>query len=295
MLGRTVWCSRSYDKEADMTGSAKAPCALITGASTGLGVEFARQLAKRGYDVVLVARRRERLEAIAGELRAQGAQAFTIVADLSAPNAAHALLGEVDRMGLEPDLLVNNAGTGLYGSATDLPPEAVETMLRLNVVTLTQLALALGRRMAERGFGEIINVSSTASFQPDPWLAAYGASKAYVTSFSLALAEELGPRGVRVLTHCPGLTRTEFNEVAGVRAARDANWMYMSPEACVAAALGGIDRRRRFVVPGVFNRVVAFIARRAPLLLLTRINAWLLAPAAGATSAPHRLGRPPLS
>jgi len=257
--------------------------ALVTGASSGLGVEFARQLARRGYAVVLVARRRERLEALAAELRTLGRASVVLDADLGLPGAVPRLLEDLDARGIEPDLLVNNAGVGLYGPALDHAPERIEALLRLNVFALTELALALGRRMALRGSGGIINVSSTTSFQPDPWVAVYGASKAYVTSFSLALGEELAPRGVRVLTLCPGLTRTEFDRVAGVRAALSADWMYMSAAQCVKTALRAFDGRRRFVIAGWLNRVVAFFARRAPFALVTLVNGWLLAPKADET------------
>jgi short-subunit dehydrogenase len=254
--------------------------ALVTGASSGLGVEFARQLAGRGYRVVLAARRADRLEALSEELRAHGASSVVVLADLSVPGAAQALVDTLDSRGLVPDLLVNNAGVGLYGPVLEHTSEQIASMLRLNIFALTELALLLGRRMAERGAGAILNVSSTASLQPDPWVAVYGASKAYVTSFSMALSEELAPRGVRVLTVCPGLTRTEFDAVARVRAAKSADWMYMSAEACVKEALRALDGRRRLLVVGWMNRFVAFFARRVPLQLVTRVNASLLAPKA---------------
>jgi hypothetical protein len=256
------------------------PIALITGASSGLGVEFARQLGRRGYTVVLVARRLERLETLASELQTRGHPSLVIAADLSLPGAAQKLLHELDARGVEPDLLVNNAGVGLYGAVLDHAPERIESLLRLNIIAVTELALSLGRRMAKRGSGAILNVSSTASLQPDPWVAVYGASKAFVTSFSLALAQEVAPFGVRVLTVCPGLTRTEFDSVAGVRAAKSADWMYMSAARCVSTALRALDGRRRLVIPGWTNRFVAFFARRAPFFLITRVGAWLLAPKA---------------
>jgi short-subunit dehydrogenase len=243
-----------------------------------MGVEFARQLGRRGYTVVLVARRIDRLETLSTELLEQGCSSVVIAADLSAPGAAQRLVNDLDARGVATDLLVNNAGVGLYGAVLDHAPERVESMLRLNIVALTELALLLGRRMARRGSGAILNVSSTSSLQPDPWVAVYGASKAYVTSFSLALGEELAPRGVRVLTFCPGLTRTEFDEVAEVRAAMSADWMYMSAEECVKIALRGLDGHRRLVIAGWMNRLVAFFARRAPLVLTTRVNARLLGP-----------------
>ena len=253
--------------------------ALVTGASAGLGTEFGRQLARAGYDLVLVARRRDRLEALAQELQATGRDAVVIESDLAAPDAAAALVRDLDARGIAPDLLVNNAGVGLYGPAVEHPVEKVVTLLQLNVIALTELAVTLGRRMGERGSGAIVNVSSTASFQPDPWMAVYGASKAFVTSFSLALAQELAPRGVHVLAHCPGPTRTEFNERADVHAARDTGWAYMTAEKCVRIALRALGRRRRLVITGWLNRIAAFVARRSPLWAVARVNAWILAPA----------------
>jgi short-subunit dehydrogenase len=260
--------------------------ALVTGASSGLGVEFARQLARKAYDIVLVARRRERLQTLAGELRGSGRNALVLPADLAAPDGVRALLQELETQQLAIQLLVNNAGVGMYGPALDASPDRVEAMLRVNVLALTELALALGRKMAERGSGEIINVASTSGLQPDPWVAAYGASKAYVTSFSLALAEELAPRGVRVLTHCPGLTRSEFHLVAGTDAARERDWMYMDAADCVAVALRALEKRRRFVIAGWMNRLAAIASRHAPLRLVTWINAWLLQPRRSEGPAP---------
>lgn len=253
--------------------------AVITGASAGIGEQFARQLAKKGYDVVVVARRRERLDALAHELQDAGTgRVLALEADLSAEGAAAALVRDLDARGIEPAVVVNNAGVGLYGAAIDHEVDRVTAMLRLNVTALTELTLTYGRRMAARGSGAIVNVSSTGGFQPDPWFAAYGATKAYVTSFSLAIAQELAPRGVLVLAHCPGPTRTEFNERAGVRAALNSEWLYMSADKCVSIALRALDRRRTLVVTGWLNRAAAMFARRSPLVLVARINAWLLAP-----------------
>jgi uncharacterized protein len=265
--------------------------ALVTGASSGIGVEFARQLGRRGYKVVLVARRLERLQALSDELLTHGCPSVVIAADLSIPAAAQKLVDELDARNVAPDLVINNAGVGLYGPVLEHAPERIASMLRLNIFALTELALLLGRRMAQRGSGAIVNVSSTSSLQPDPWIAVYGASKAYVTSFSLALGEELAPRGVRVLTVCPGLTRTEFDATAGVHAALSADWMYMSAEECVKAALGALDGKRRLLIPGWMNRFVGFFARRVPLRWVTWANARLLAPKGETSTAEPPKGR----
>lgn len=286
MGSRTEYSSRVPARPAD----SPTHTALVTGASSGMGAEFARQLGRRGYSVVLVARRLERLEALSSELRSQGHPGVVVGADLSTPGAAQKLVDELDARGIAPDLVVNNAGVGLYGHVLEHAPERIASMLLLNIFALTEVALLFGRRMAERGSGAIVNVSSTSSLQPDPWIAVYGASKAYVTSFSLALAEELAPRGVRVLTVCPGLTRTEFDRAAGVRAALSADWMYMSADECVKVTLRALDEGRRLLIPGWINRLVAFFARRVPLRWVTWTNARLLAPKAETSIAERPKG-----
>jgi short-subunit dehydrogenase len=252
--------------------------AVVTGASAGLGAEFVRQLAKRGHDIVLVARRRERLEALAREVEKSDAVKTEIVeADLAAPGATAALVKKLDDLGVVVEVLVNNAGVGLYGFAIDQSIEKSTAMIELNVVALTELSLAFARKMAERGSGGILNVSSTASFQPDPYFAVYGATKAYVTSFSVALACEVKSRGVRVLAHCPGPTRTEFNDVADVRADASA-LLYMSPERCVAIGLRALERGKWVVVTGWINAIAAFFSRRSPLRLAAPVAGYLMRP-----------------
>ena len=260
-----------------IAGSSKG-WAVVTGASAGLGVEFARQLSTRGYDVVLTARRRDRLEQLAKELEAaRGVKTMVIECDLSAPGASDVILRALDERGIVPEVLVNNAGIAAHGPAIDFPVERATAMIDLNVTSLTELSLAIGAKMAARGSGGIVNVSSTASFQPMPHFAVYAATKAFVTSFSMALARELAPSGVRVVAHCPGPTKTEFNDANDVRA--DAGeWMYMSAERCVALGLGALFRGRSLVVTGLFNRIGAFFARRTPLWLVTRITGLIMRP-----------------
>jgi uncharacterized protein len=252
--------------------------ALITGASAGLGTEFARQLAARGHDVVLAARRRDRLEALAGEVEREfKVKTLVVESDLSVPGASAALLRQLDDRGLEIELLVNNAGVGMHGLAVGFAVERVNALVQLNVSALVELALSVAKRMAARGSGAILNVSSTASFQPMPYFAVYAATKAFVTNFSLALAREVAPRGVRVLAHCPGPTKTEFNAAGDVHA-RQAEWAYMSAKRCVAIGLRALDAGRSLVVTGLFNRIAAYFARRTPLWLVTRIMSWVMKP-----------------
>jgi short-subunit dehydrogenase len=266
--------------------SAKKKWAVVTGASAGLGVEFARQLARKGYDLVLTARRRDRLEKIAEEVeRDMKVSAVVLESDLSVAGASAALLRELDERGIEVELLVNNAGVGLHGEALAMPIDRLSAMIQLNVTALVELSIALGAKMAARGSGAILNVSSTASFQPNPYFAVYGATKAFVTSFSLALAREVGPRGVRVLAHCPGPTRTEFNDVADMSASAG-DWLYMSAERCVAIGLSALERGRWLKVTGFLNALAAFFSRRSPMWLATIVAGRMMRPTRPPRSLP---------
>ncbi|HZU50857.1 MAG TPA: SDR family oxidoreductase, partial [Sphingomicrobium sp.] len=180
--------------------------ALVTGASAGLGVEFARQLAERGYSLVLAARRRDRLERLAREL----GDARAVAIDLSGKDAAAKLFANIVEAGEELDLLVNNAGAGLIGAFAALEPSRQRQMIDLNIGALVDLCRAVAPTMIARRSGGIINVASTAAFQPGPKMAVYFATKAFVLSFTEALHEELKPHGVSVSCLCPGPTRTEF-------------------------------------------------------------------------------------
>jgi short-subunit dehydrogenase len=258
--------------------STKSGWAVVTGASSGLGVEFARQLAMRGHDVVLCARRRDRMEKLAADLeRDFHVKTHVVESDLASPGAAAALLRALEERSIDPEVLINNAGVGFHGLAIDLPLENTMAMVQLNVMALTELTIAIAKKMAARGSGRICNVSSTASFQPNPYFAAYGATKAYVTSFSIALARELAPRGVRVLAHCPGPTRTEFNEAGGVHVGASDS-LYMSAERCVRIALRALDGGRWVIVTGFMNFIGAFFSRRLPLWLITRITGRIMRP-----------------
>jgi short-subunit dehydrogenase len=185
--------------------------ALITGASAGLGVEFARQLSARGHRLVLAARRKDRLDTLAKEL----GNARAVAIDLSKKDAAAKLLADVEAAGEQVEVLVNNAGFGLIGAFAGLDAKRLRQMIDLNVGALTDLCRAVAPQMMARKSGGIINVASTAAFQPGPKMAVYFATKAFVLSLTEALHEELKPHGVSVTCLCPGPTRTEFGEVAG--------------------------------------------------------------------------------
>jgi len=241
--------------------------ALVTGASAGLGVEFARQLAKRGHLLVLVARRKERLEELAKEL----GNARAVAIDLSKKDAAAKLLADIEAHGEVVDLLVNNAGFGLIGWFAELDASRERQMIDLNVGTLTDLCRAVAPTMIQRKSGGIINVASTAAFQPGPKMAVYFATKAFVLSLSEALHEELKPHGVKVSCLCPGPTRTEFGDVAGFGGNGMFDKVAMEAPAVVAAGLDGLDKNKAVVIPGLVNKAGAFSGRLVPRSIVRKI------------------------
>jgi uncharacterized protein len=241
--------------------------ALITGASAGLGVEFARQLSKRGHRLVLAARRKDRLETLAEEL----GDARAVAIDLSARDAAAGLMADLEAADEQAEILVNNAGFGLIGRFASLDAGRLRQMIDLNVGTLTDLCRAVAPLMIERRSGGIINVASTAAFQPGPNMAVYFATKAYVLSFTEALHEELKPHGVHVSALCPGPTRTEFGEVAGFGGSGMFDRVAMEAPEVVEAGLVGLDRNHAVVVPGWMNKIAAASTRFAPRPIVRRI------------------------
>lgn len=248
--------------------------ALVTGASSGLGEQFARQLASRGSDLVLVARREERLEEVAAPLRAAGRAVEVLVADLATEEGRHAVEARLGDTAAPVDLLVNNAGFGAFGDVADLPSDRQQQMVEVNVVALTRLARAAAVGMRARGRGGIINVASTAAFQPNPHAAVYGATKAYVLSLSQALHEELTASGIRVLALCPGVTPTEFQDAAEVSVALP-GVVLTSPERVVRAGLESFARGRAIEVPGLLNRVTATASSMGPLRVSRRVSGLL--------------------
>lgn len=268
--------------------SEKRGWAVVTGASSGLGVEFARQLAAKGYDLVLVARRRDRLDEVAaGAKKAHGVDTLVLDRDLQIPGAGAALDAELAERSIVPAVLVNNAGFGLHGDATDIPVERTLGMVQLNVTTLTELTLRIGKRMVARGGGGILNVSSIGAYQPTPYFSAYAATKAYVLSFSMALAQEFGPRGVTVLAHCPGPTTTEFMEVADVKGGFP-SFLFMTAERCVRIGLRALESGRSVVVTGWLNVIQSMLSRLTPLRLITWITGIIMRPPAPKALPPGR-------
>jgi hypothetical protein len=241
---------------------------LITGASAGLGAEFARQCAGRGEELVLVARRRDRLDSLAAEI----GSAHVLASDLSEPHAPQRLAEEIAALGLTVSTLINSAGFGLAGRFDSLPPERQLEMVGLNIRALTALCRLFLPAMVERRSGAILNVASTAAFQAGPHMAVYYASKAYVLSLTEALHQELKGTGVRVTALCPGPVSTEFFEVAGAANSRLARMGADAP-GVVRAGLRGLDRNRAIVIPGIRNRVGAQASRFLPRAAMRRIIA----------------------
>ncbi len=241
--------------------------ALVTGASAGLGVEFARQLSKRGHALVLAARRKDRLEDLAKEL----GNARAVAIDLSKPTASANLLADIEDNGETVDLLVNNAGFGLIGRFAELDARRERQMIDLNVGTLTDLCRSVAPAMIKRKSGGILNVASTAAFQPGPKMAVYFATKAFVLSLTEALHEELKPHGIKVSCLCPGPTRTEFGDVAGFSGNGMFDRVAMNAAEVVETGLKGLEANDAVVVPGWANKVTAASTRFAPRSIVRKI------------------------
>jgi uncharacterized protein len=250
------------------------PVTVITGASSGIGVELARVFARNGHELVLVARRAERLAVLADEIAATGQRKpQVIVADLSLPGAAKTIAESLTAAGVEPQFMVNNAGFGLVGLAETRERDEQLAMIDLNVRALTELSLAFVDSLS-RHKGGLLNVGSMAGFLPGPGMAVYYATKAYVLSLSEALHSEFKRRGVRVCVLCPGPVPTEFAEVAGVAGGSLAPGFLTQTAARVAEdGYRGLMTGHRVVVPGLANRLVALLLRFVPhRILLTAVH-----------------------
>lgn len=250
----------------------KGDWTLITGATSGIGYEIAKILATRGDNLVLVSRNEDKLCQVARELN-QLSDVIVMPVDLSVVGSARVLFDECERLKLNVNVLINNAGFGKFGEATLMNDRQVEAMLTLNVTTLSVLSKLFGGKMRERGRGYILNVASTAAFQSIPYLSAYSASKTYVQFFSNALREELKPFGVNVSCLFPGPTETAFFDVAFEN--NDADLFRKQPvmpaSEVASLALEGLFRKRRTIVPGSFNKVVSNSAGFVPPSAIARI------------------------
>ena len=240
------------------------PVTLITGASAGIGVALARVFAREGHQLALVARREDRLRALADEITAKGPRRPIVIADdLTKPGSSARLRDALAEHGAEPQYVVNNAGFGLIGRAANRDRAEQLAMIDLNVRALTELSLAYVNSV-ERHCGGILNVGSMAGFLPGPGMAVYYATKAYVLSFSEALHSELKPRGIRVMALCPGPVPTEFAGRAGIKEGLAPDLLTQSAEAVAEAGYRGLMRGQRTVIPGLLNKIGILGVRIAP-------------------------------
>ena len=251
--------------------------ALITGASGGIGYELARLFAQDHYNLVLVARSGEKLNRLANELQTQHGIRVTVAPiDLGEPAAPKLLFDQLRRERVDVDILVNNAGFGVFGEFLQMPEAEILDQIQLNITALTHLTKLFLAPMIERGTGRIMNVASTAAFQPGPLMAVYYASKAYVLSFSEALANELRRSGVTVCCFCPGATNTGFAKRAGLEGSRLFKQIgAMNVEAVARDGYRGLMAGRTVVISGMHNWLIAESVRFAPRRLVTAVSRWI--------------------
>lgn len=257
----------------------RRPVALVTGASSGIGLELARLLAGGGHDLVLVSRSLDRLRELAGEFeRTYSIRAEAAAHDLSDPSAAGKLHEDMKHRNIQVEILVNNAGFGTFGHLVETDPNDLLEMMQLNMVGLTLLARLFGADMAVRRRGRILNVASTAAFQPGPLMAVYYASKAYVLSLSEAMANELKDKGVTVTALCPGPVATKFAERANTGNTRLFNTKLvkvMDAESVARSGYRGLMAGKPVVIPGVANWMTAISARVSPHAILLPLVRYL--------------------
>jgi short-subunit dehydrogenase len=250
---------------------AETSTALITGASSGIGAAIARELAGRGYGATLVARREERLRELADELAGQfDVRMETIAADLTSEKGREGVATRLSELSLDVEILINNAGFGGFGAVHEMERSHQVEMVRLNCETLVYFQATYTPAMAGRGRGAVLNVGSTASFQPLPGSATYAATKAFVLSLSEASHAELAPSGVTVTTLCPGPVKTEFGELAGAGGVEDKlpKPFWTSREDVAKQAVDALAKGKRVVVPGVLNRAGALGGQHVPRSLM---------------------------
>jgi len=248
--------------------------ALVTGASSGIGADIARELAKRGANVILVARRAEKLQMLAAELSALGVQATVARCDLSDEAAREALAAAHP----EVDILVNNAGLGVFGLFADVAWKDIDQMLAVNITALTHLTHLFAKPMAARGYGRIMLVASTAAFQPVPLYAAYAATKAYVLSLGDALSVEYAEMGIKFTTLSPGTTESEFFEVAAQKKSMMVEKTMMSSAAVAKIGVDAMAAGKASVIAGMANAIFALGTRLSPRSLNAKIAYRIMKP-----------------
>jgi len=259
------------EQEAPVAGQTSTKLAIVTGASAGIGAEFARQLARKGYALVLVARRQEVLEELAADLAARyDVEAEVLAADLTTGEGVAAV--ETRLAAGDVDMLVNNAGFGTIGEFHGLPPDRELAEIDLNIKALVSLTRAALGPMVERGSGTVINLASLGAFQPCPYMATYVATKAFVLHFSESVHEEVRGYGVTVTCLCPGFVPTEFQQASGVDLEEVRTFGLQTPKQVVAAALKGAAAGRAIVVPGALNGIMSQTSRIAPRFLTRKVS-----------------------
>jgi short-subunit dehydrogenase len=265
MQGRTIVVTQNMMKP----GNHQRPFAVITGASRGIGAAYARAMAHRGFDLLLISRDEGRLHALATTLQdTDGVEINTAVLDLAQPDAGHQLYALSRKQREHVDLLINNAGFGWYGSFVDMPLPRVHEMLRLHVNTVVDSTRLFLPSMIERRAGAIINVASLAGLFPIPYMAEYAATKAFMISFSEALAEEVRPSGVYIQACCPGYTDTDFHQTAGAKPRNPLK--SQTSDQVVQTSLRALEKGKPHVTVGWQGRLTEFLSRFFPRNLLIR-------------------------
>ncbi len=259
-----------------MTNEQSEKNVLVTGASSGIGYELAKLFAQNGFNLILVARREERLRAISEEFKsAYRSKVALVFKDLSRANAPQEIYEELRARNVPVDILVNNAGFGALGAFHELDSEKILGMIQVNITALTLLTRLFLPDMFKRRYGKILNVSSTAAFQPVPMMAVYYATKAFVLNFSEAISYELRKTGVTVTALCPGPTRSEFQEVSGIRDALVVRAGLMSAEKVAKIGYRGLMKGRRVVIPGSLNRAGVWFSKYLPRPWIIAFISWI--------------------
>lgn len=264
-------------KRVNLPRPAPDRTAVVTGASSGIGAAIARELARRGHGVTLVARRVDKLTDLAAELTRLGIRAEVLATDLGDREARSELLGRITALGLTPDILVNNAGVATFGTVAESDPNAETAMIELDVVAVADLCARFLPGMTRRGRGAVLNVASTGAFQPVPGQAGYGACKAFVLSYTQSLVGELAGTGVTATVLCPGPVDTGFGDAAGFTKDEAEKMLptplWKSAEHVAAVGVDALARGRMVAVPGLANRVGSILAHLAPRTLLVPLLA----------------------
>ncbi len=253
---------------------------LITGASSGIGAALARRFCQDGAKLMLVARRADRLAALADELRMGGfnAQVGVCVADLTEDGACERVVADAALASSSIDVLINNAGTGEYGKFAEKGLAATESMMRLNMTALVRLTHWVLPDMLERRSGWIMNIASTAAFQPTPFMGAYGATKSFVLSLSLALREEVRQKGITVTCVCPGPVKTGFFDRGGFEARRDFTRLAANADTVAEKSYQALAKKKAVYIPGCLNTIGSVLVRLSPLRVATRMAGKVLGP-----------------